>query len=194
MYQPPWLEKSTLTLSKNSRLIEKSSAYSNLLILAAQEKSIRWRFLGFYRILEHGYLNAVLESINQTFFQSPKMAIGEAEKTLSNEINQLVELVKNNQLKSFFEQFAQKAKILKNNGNRYVTMLEREYDSDPRKKDFQGMFQKGAFLCYKVRCSIVHAGGTSLIFEHFEDGEEALLELVMPLEQAVLKYLEIDIQ
>jgi len=96
--------------------------------------------------------------------------------------------------KSFFEQFAQKAKILKNNGNRYVTMLEREYDSDPRKKDFQGMFQKGAFLCYKVRGSIVHAGGTSLIFEHFEDGEEALLELVMPLEQAVLKYLEIDIQ
>jgi hypothetical protein len=179
---------------KNSRLIEKSSAYSNLLTLAAQEESIRWRFLGFYRILERGYLNAVLDSINQTFFQAPKMSIGNAEKILSNEINQLVELVKNYQLKSFFEQFAQEVKNLKKNGNRYVTTLDREYDTDPRKKDFQGAFQKGAFLCYKVRCSIVHAGGTSLIFEHFEDGEEALLELVMPLEQAVLKYLDIDIQ
>jgi hypothetical protein len=48
VYQPPWLEKSTLTLSKNSRLIEKSSAYSNLLILAAQEKSI-----AFFRILSN---------------------------------------------------------------------------------------------------------------------------------------------
>jgi hypothetical protein len=190
-YQPPWLEKSTLSISQTSRLISQSTAYSNLLTLAAQEKSIRWRFLGFYRIFERGYLNAVLESINQSFFQAPKTTLENAEKTLSNEINQLVELAAKHNLSFFFETFALQLKNLKKNRNRYATMLERECDTDPRKKEFQGEFKKGVFLCYKIRCSIVHASGTSLIFDNFEDGEDALLAVIEPLEQAVLKYLGI---
>jgi hypothetical protein len=55
-----------------SRLLKKQLPYSRLLSRALGESAIRWRFFQFYRVLEQGYLEVILNAINADFFHDPK--------------------------------------------------------------------------------------------------------------------------
>jgi hypothetical protein len=86
---------------------------------------------------------------------------------------------------------------LASSNNRYVAMLEREFhkDANLRKKLTTGRevkYVKGVILCYKIRCSIVHSGSTSLVLDEFDDANIALRSLVVPLENAVMKYMGVQ--
>ena len=62
-------------------------------------------------------------------------------------------------------------------------MLKREISEN--RLDKNSKFENGVLQCYKVRCSIVHAGASALVIDEFSDSDDALRSLVIPLENAV---------
>ncbi len=193
-----WQGVAKFNLSNECCILLKNKNKTDIALVRAAlgETVIRWRFLSFYRIIERGYLKAILQKINQEFMKSPQTTVSGAVKLLDNECSQFVGLVKDHDLSYFFEDFADCVENLSSSMNEYAIMLERELTEDKSRwnEAFKpgNKYVKGVFLCYKVRCSIVHAGASSLVFDEFSDADNALRSLVIPLENAVMKYMGIQ--
>jgi hypothetical protein len=93
-------------------------------------------------------------------------------------------------MNSFIEDFVPCIKSLSGNSNKYVIKLTRELPEYRLNK--RSNFENGVFLCYKVRCSIVHAVASALTIDEFSDADDALRSLIIPLENAVMKYVGIS--
>lgn len=192
-----WQSTPNINLGDTCCIFEKRDKTDLVILKAAfQEVVIRWRFLSMYRMIERGYLKAILQKINQEFMRSPKTIVEDAVRLLDNEYSQFVGLVKDHDLCSFFEDFATSVDGLSRGMNKYAIMLEKEVSEDKLHKNSVfapgNKWKKGVLLCYKARCSIVHAGASSLVFDEFPDGDDALRTLVIPLENAVMKYIGIS--
>lgn len=185
-----WQQITNFNLSNECCLIDNKDKTALVLFKAAfGEIVIRWRFLSLYRILERGYLRSILQNINQEFMKSPKSTVNYASQRLDDEYSQFVGLVKAHQMDSFFEDFANCIESLSDSMNRYVIMLKREISENRLNKNTK--VENGVLQCYKVRCSIVHAGVGALVIDEFSDADDALRSLVVPLENAVIKYVGI---
>jgi hypothetical protein len=196
MWWEQWKNATNLDLSDTCCILDNRDDKDLLLLKAAFEETIiKWRFLSLYRILERGYLKSILSKIQQEFMRSPQTTISDASQLLSNECSQFVGLVRDHDLRSFFEDFATDLDILSSGMNKYAIMLKRELSEDKllsRQAFAPGnKYVKGVLLCYKIRCSIVHAGASHLMFDEFSDADDALRSLLMPLGNAVMNYVGI---
>lgn len=155
---------------------------------AISESRIKWRFLLLYRILENGYIRNLLETIQSNIFFKPKDTLSKAAETLANEYSQLVNLVEKNGLSLIFEKIQRAAHTTR---NQYLSAIKEKLDQDPRAKNSKP-FQKGAFIIYQIRCSIVHAGEMSIFYDKYPDAEAGLHEVYDLFDGAVFKYLGIE--
>jgi hypothetical protein len=150
----------------------------------------RWRFLQFYRILEQGYLDVILEKLKVEFKGAPKQALADASKSLESEYEQLRTLINTANLSGFFEEVVDLIASRKNdsmNPNRFAWNLEKGIEGRGSRKG-----DKGAALVYAIRCAIAHAGDRSVFYEQCEDADVLVLDILPVLESAVFSFIGIS--
>lgn len=155
------------------------------------ESSIRWRFIGYYRIFEYEYLKNVIDKINKEFFGSPKDVVQDALSTLSSERDQLVDLIRSRGITAPFENIRDAFDAAVGGGNRFCNAIKR--DLKEGKAPGKDPWSYGAGVFYKIRCSIVHAGSASVFFEKFDDAQEFLSAIMQFVEAAVCALLAITV-
>jgi hypothetical protein len=158
-----------------------------LFVEACTEDVARWRFLSFYRILEHGYLESVLSGLTTRFYSEPKDALDSAQGAIKSEVEQLVRLVESHNLQAYFEEIWKINEWLIGNLNQFAILVKREAD----KKQYADLYKRGVAICYQVRCAIVHAG-YAVVFDRSPGAEEALSLHLPELERAVVHFLGIE--
>ena len=155
---------------------------------AISESRIKWRFLLLYRILENGYIRNLLEVIQKNIFFKPRDTLSKATDTLANEYSQLKNLVEQNGLSPIFDKIQ---RVAHNSKNLYLIAIKEKLDQDSRAKSGKP-FEKGAYIIYQIRCSIVHAGEMSIFYDKYPDAEAGLHELYELFDNAVFKYLGVE--
>jgi hypothetical protein len=149
----------------------------------------KWRFLSLYRILENAYLSKIKQGLFNEFDGDAERAVAEAGKKLQSEINQLINLMAETGLEPEFVAFNQKFDTLLTANNRYIHALDRSAQSD---QNYRADIPKKAILrFYKIRCSIAHAGTSSVIYEQLSDAGDAMKALLPDVEAIALKSLAI---
>jgi hypothetical protein len=185
----PWAQSVDIVLDPSSPFLQKGSlAAVKLMNRAFRQTEPRWKFLTLYQVLEHGFLLSILNALNSQFLQHPAQAINDAAEALKNDLTKFVELIKAHSLNSTFDELESNLKSIELT-NRFAAALERQWQKESSR--VQGD-QKGAFICYKIRCSIVHAGD-SLTYEAYTDADAAVILALSCLEKAVIKYAGISV-
>jgi hypothetical protein len=169
-----------------------SLSKTKLLSEAVAELQPKWRFLSFYRIVENAYLTNIKKRFIQAFDVDAKNAIKEAERSLQSEMNQLVALAEENGLIPVFEPFNAQFEVLLSAQNRFIHSIERGASEELLYKA-QGAYKKAIVRFYKMRCSIAHGGTSSTIFEEHQDGNDALMSLMVDVEAIAMKSLELEL-
>jgi hypothetical protein len=192
---PSWVGKSRIDIAPDARITNTTTSlkYERLLLEAVSEFKAKWRFLSLYRILEHGYLLQVFQTLEADFFNLPEVSLDAALKLVKSELKQFVALAEKtplqNEFKNFFDEF-QKHKVA---GNKLAHAIEHSIKQMNQQNQVNGDWQMGVLLCYKLRCSIVHSGLSAPIFDAYADGP-ALLEAVLPIcESITLSFIGITI-
>ncbi len=103
---------------------------------------------------------------------------------------QLVTLAEDADLTNEFQLFNAKIDVLKNARNHFITKLDMGAASDGL-YGAPELFKKGVLRFYKLRCSIAHAGTSSVIYEQFADADQAVTQLLPEIEAIALKSLKI---
>jgi hypothetical protein len=165
---------------------------TKLLSEAVAEMQPKWRFLSFYRIVENAYLTNIKKRLLLAYDVDAKNAIKEAEKSLQSEMNQLVALAEENGLIRVFEPFNAQFEVLLAAQNRFIHSIERGASDEPLYK-MQGIYKKAIVRFYKLRCSIAHGGSSATIFEEHQDGNDALMSLMVDVEAIAMKSLELEL-
>lgn len=191
---PVWISGTQLIISSGGRYSASANAQSLYRALFAEvvsEIKTKWRFLSIYRVLEHGYLSAVFGTLKLRFFVSPTEAVSEASDALQSELKQFVALVDGSSLIALFEKLHDEFSAQVTAQNRFANALEGSINKSGQIKQVVGKWQKGVLIFYKIRCSIVHAGLSSPIFDSFPDGASCLEALLPASESIVLEFLGI---
>lgn len=165
---------------------------SRLFFEATSTNHPKWRFLSFYRILENAYLANIKRSLLNDFDANATGAVDSAKKKLQSEVNQLVSLMTDGNMESHFISFNSEFEVLLSNGNKYIIALDRSAHDD----QLYGadVSKKSVLRFYKMRCSIAHAGTSSVIYEKFDDAPLAITALLESVEAIALKSLSISIR
>lgn len=159
---------------------------------AASVKHPKWRCLSLYRILENAYLNNIKQLLLAEFDADASKAIETARKKVSSELAQLVSLAEESDLTTEFESLSNQFDALIASRNQFITKLDKGAKSD----DLYGSpnaYKKGVLRFYKLRCSIAHAGTSSVIYEQFADADHAVANLLPTIEQIAFKSLKITV-
>ncbi len=172
-----------------------SNSNVNLIFEAAIETSPKWRIFSLYRILENAYLNNIKNTLIQQFDLRPKSALKDATNQLGSELNQLITLAESADLRNECIQWDNIFEDLLIARNSYADALDREarddapiYGSPPEKR-----YKKALLRLYKLRCSIAHAGTSSVIYEAHSDSAIAASALIPITEQIVYKLLKLQV-
>lgn len=189
----PHLASGASRVELNGNLNGFKSIQARLLLEASSVQHPKWRFLSLYRILENAYLENIKLALLDAFDEDASKAVENAKAKLSSEVNQLASLAESADLITEFEAFNVEvdAQILA--GNKYVTMLDRSAEKEVLYKAPEA-YKKGVQRFYKMRCSIAHAGASSVIYEQFADANVGTLALLPSVEAIALKSLKITIQ
>jgi hypothetical protein len=184
-----WKTASVVDFRSGTRAFSHGEAtlLRRLFVEACREDVARWRFLSFYRILEHGYLESVLSGLMTRFYSEPKDALDSAQGALKSEVEQLVRLVESHNLQAYFEEIWNINEWLIGKLNQFAILVKREAD----KKGYGDLYKRGVAICYQVRCAIVHAG-YAVVFDRSPGAEEALSLHLPELERAVVHFLGIE--
>jgi hypothetical protein len=156
-----------------------------LLSDAIAEVNPKWRFLSFYRIVEHAYLSNIKKILVKEFERDAKGAVKRAADSLSSEPNQLVTLTESINLRAEFAAFSAEVDALLALGNQFMSQV----DDGARGESLYGahdQYKKGIIRFYKLRCSIAHGGTSSVIFEEFSDADDAAIYLMKKVETIAL--------
>lgn len=186
-----WAAAGSVAIRGTSRLLrhKDSELLRRLFCESATELIPRWRFLSLYRIIEHGYLENVFDDLSSRFFSEPKEALESASNALRSEVEQFVRLVEGHGLKFYFEEISRINDDLIVAQNHFAVLVDREAK---RKNTYQENFKRGVAICYQIRCSIVHAGSHSVVFDKSPGGDAALLAHLPELEKAVAQFLGVQ--
>lgn len=169
-----------------------SLVQARLLFEAVSTGHPKWRFLSFYQLLENAYLTNIKSVLLQEFDKDAARAVEDAKKKLQSEVNQLVDLMTESRLDAEFEAFNVEFEDLIAAGNQYVIALDRGASTEPLYR--QETPKKAVLRFYKMRCSIAHAGTSSVIFEQMPDSVAATTALLPAVEAVVLKSLAVSIR
>jgi hypothetical protein len=167
-----------------------SQVQARLFFEAVATDHPKWRFLSFYRLLENAYLTNIKNVLLAEFDKDAARAVEAARKKLQSEVNQLVDLMTEGRLEAEFLSFNAEFEALMTAGNQYVIALDRGAQDEPLYK--MEIPKKAVLRFYKMRCSIAHAGTSSVIFEQMPDSIAAAVALLQPVEAIVLKSLAIS--
>lgn len=151
----------------------------------------KWRCLSLYRILENAYLTNIKKSLLAEFDLDASKAIESAKKKVGNEVNQLVSLVEEADLKTEFEVFNIEYDNLISCGNQFIIRLDKGAENEPLYGSPE-RYKKAVLRFYKLRCSIAHAGTSSVIYEQFADADQAATALLPSIEAIALKSMNIS--
>jgi hypothetical protein len=189
---PAWVGQKQIIADSTSRVLRNNSPskFNELFIEALCEIKPKWRFLSLYRILEHGYLTEVFESLSSSFFLDPKKSLADGLDALASELNQLSALVKSNSLDTDFDALHDVFANLKTAQNKYAWAID--YSLEKRK--VSSKWEKGVMIFYKVRCSIVHAGMGGPVYDAYPDARACMEQLLPLCESLCLKYLGLTIK
>ena len=143
-----------------------------------------------YRLLENAYLTNIKSVLLADFDKDAARAVEEARKKLQSEVNQLVDLMTEGRLEAEFLQFNSDFEDQIAAGNQYVIAIDRSAQSEPLYRS--EVPKKAVLRFYKMRCSIAHAGTSSVIFEQMPDAIAAARALLPAVEAIVLKSLAIS--
>lgn len=181
---------SNLCLSSN--IDEYTLTKSRLLFEAATIVHPKWRCLSLYRILENAYLSQIKQALMSDFDADASKAVDVAQKNLSSELNQLVNLAETLDLKTEFIDFNNEIESLKSSFNQFIIKLDKGAEEDSLYKSKpDAIYKKAVLRFYKLRCAIAHAGTSSVIYEQFPDSNRAALRLIPLIEKIILKSLGI---
>ena len=158
----------------------------NLTASALQESNLKWRFLGLYRIMENGYLWYILQNIKTKFMDDPGRTIEQASDALKNEVSRFLELTKICGLETIFDAFQVAFDTLIASNSVFAVGLSRAAAPTMKKNQANAKWQRGVIHCYKIRCSIAHAGGSDVYIERYADWRNGLEKLLPHLERVVL--------
>lgn len=151
----------------------------------------KWRCLALYRILEHGYLSNIKKKLLADFDADASGALGEALEKVANEINQLISLAEEADLRGEFEQFDAMIETLIASGNSFIIKLDRGAKNHTLYRS-SDRYKKAVLRFYKLRCAIAHAGTSSVIYEQFSDSDQAATALLPSIETIAMKSLKIS--
>lgn len=196
MTSPAWISKTQISIVGNGRIDGANNhglRFEELFLEAVSEVKAKWRFLSTYRVLEHGYLSEVFQTIQAGFFTSPKETLEVALDSLGSELKQFIALVEAAGLQSQFEMFHDQFDQCRADGNRFSVALDHSITKSGQIKQVKGKWQKGVLLFYKVRCAVVHAGIASPMFDAYPDGAACLETLLPTCEQVMLDFLGISV-
>lgn len=152
----------------------------------------KWRCLSLYRILENAYLASIKRTLLTAFDADASRAIEEAGKKIKNEPNQLVSLAEEADLIAEFVLFDIVYEGLLVAGNKFILRLDRGAESESLYKAPE-RYKKAVIRFYKLRCSIAHAGTSSVIYEQFQDADAAARVLAPAMEAIAIKSLKISV-
>jgi len=76
--------------------------------------------------------------------------------------------------------------------NRYIAAIDKNAEADNYYKS-QNVAEKAVLRFYKMRCSIAHAGTSSVIYEQMPDANAATIALLPMVEEIIHKSLNISI-
>jgi hypothetical protein len=107
---------------------------------------------------------------------------------VGSEFEQFIRLVEAHGLKQHFEEFAKTNDQLVASGNQFAILIE----GAAKEKGYVEAYKRGVALCYQVRCSIVHAGSYSVVFDRSKGADDALAAQMSELEKAVIEFLGIQ--
>lgn len=169
-----------------------SEVQGRLVFEAASATHPKWRFLSLYRILENAYLKKIKETLLDDFEKDATKAVEEAKKKLSSEVNQLINLMKSQQLDTQFIAFNDEFETHLAQQNRYVTALDKNAQ-DEAGYGSKDIAVKAVLRFYKMRCSIAHAGTSSVIYEQMPDASAATIALLPKIEAIIHKSLKISL-
>ncbi|NJA90145.1 hypothetical protein HCX48_13070 [Rhodocyclus tenuis] len=189
---PPSIAQSSSNINIGSPARHFSEVQGRLVFEAASVTHPKWRFLSLYRILENAYLRSIKEALLEEFDKDANKAVEDARKKLTSEINQLVNLMKSQKLDSQFIAFNDEFEKQLLQRNRYVTALDKtaELESGFGNRD---VAVKAVVRFYKMRCSIAHAGTSSVIYEQLPDANAAVIDLLPAVEAIVHGSLNISL-
>jgi hypothetical protein len=192
---PPSPTTSASTISIDIPGLSITNSNVRLAFEAVTETSPKWRALSLYRILENAYLDNIKKEMLRRFDTQPKFALKEAALQLSSELIQLITLAESTDLRSECMKWNDTFEILLATQNSYATALDSEAKED---KDFYGskpekIYKKALLRLYKLRCSIAHAGTSSVIYEQHTDADTATVALIPDMEKIIYKLLKIQI-
>lgn len=189
---PPSIAQSATNIHIGSPTRHFSEVQGRLVFEAASATHPKWRFLSLYRILENAYLRNIREALLDDFDKDAGKAVEEAKKKLSSEVNQLINLMKSQQLDAQFIAFNVEFETQLAQHNRYVTALDKNAETDANygSKD---VAVKAVVRFYKMRCSIAHAGTSSVIYEQLPDANAATIALLPAVEAIAHRSLNISL-
>ncbi len=189
---PLWILKNQILVVPTSKVVvsAKSRHYVRLFLEAVSETKAKWRFISCYRVLEHGYLDAVFDELSNSFFSAPAIAISAATRSLESELFQLIALVESASLQDLFQEFFDEFEKLRGSGNRFVHSLERAAQV-MKETSNKKSWEQGVLFFYKTRCAIVHAGLGAPIFDAHPDAKDYLEQMLPVCERIVLSFLGI---
>lgn len=173
--------KSSITISKN--ISDFNVSVLGLIHEAMCTRHPKWRFLSLYRILEYHYIKLIKERLLSDFDNDPGSAIDSARESISKEVAQLLNLTSQLGLETFFERFHDEADALKQSGNQFAHLIFRSSKKNQDTKYTKA--QKGVVLFYAVRCSIAHAGTSSVFYERVQDSGFFVSTILPVVEEAV---------
>lgn len=180
-------------LTANIDGVASSLTKVRLLSDAIVEVNPKWRFLSFYRIVEHAYLSNIKRILDREFERDAKNAVKRAADSLSSEPNQLVTLTEAINLRAEFIAFNAEVEHLLAQRNQFMTQI----DDGARGESLYGandIYKKGIIRFYKLRCSIAHGGTSSVIFEEFSDANDAVIHLMKKVETIALKSIGVQLR
>jgi hypothetical protein len=161
-------------------------------LLADAQSSVhpKWRCLSLYRILEYRYLEIIKRQLLDAFDKDPKAAVDTATERLSSELQQLKSLADSLLLQPDFEVFNTSFQSLVDGHNQFAMALDRSARSHEFNKS-PDLYVKGVLRLYRLRCSIAHAGTSSVFYEKLKDADLAAQALIPAIERIALKALGI---
>lgn len=165
---------------------------SRLLFEAASVEQAKWRCLSLYRILENAYLANIKQALLDEFDLDASRAIESAKKKIASELNQLLYLAERSNLIAEFDAFGIEIDALVALGNQYIKKVDQSAMADELYRSGD-TYKKAVLRFYKLRCSIAHAGTSSVIYEQFSDANEATIALLPTIESIALKSLNISV-
>lgn len=169
-----------------------SAVQARLLREALTAKLPKWRCLSLYRILENAYLSTIKRALLAAFDDDATKAVKDAQAKLASEVNQLVALAEEAGLIQEFLAFNTEYEKLLGAGNRFIIMLDKGAEAESLYKS-QDLYKKAVIRLYKLRCSIAHAGTSSVIYEQFPDADAAAYGLAPTMESIAIKSMKITL-